>query len=93
MTLVAAVLTAGAAFADSVTLDIGAGPPADTQGFITREWTWTTGGTVTTFTAYGPSDQVNRLDPRDRTPDCQGCELASSIQFEPEDETAADLPR
>jgi hypothetical protein len=54
------------------------------QSFITREWTWVEGATTVTFTAYGPPEQVNALDPRDGPPVCPDCELASSIQFEPE---------
>jgi hypothetical protein len=85
-TLVAALLTAGAATAEPMTLHIGDEGSTETQGFITREWTWSTGTTITNFTAYGPSDLVSQLDPQDSTPECQGCELASSTYFEPGDE-------
>ena len=56
--------------------------------FITREWTWTDGTTTTTFTAHGPSEQVNSLDPQVSPLDCQDCQLASSVQFAPDDEAA-----
>ena len=55
------------------------------QGFVTREWTWSTGGALTTFTATGPVEQVNAFDPQGSVYDCKGCELASSIQPSLED--------
>ena len=84
--LVATLLAAGGATAEPVTLHIsGAGSEA-ASGFIAREWTWSAGTTTTNFTAYGPSDQVSRLYPQDRTPECPDCELASSTHFEPGDD-------
>ena len=90
VTLVAALLAAGAATAEPLTLHIGDEGSANDQGLITREWVWSTGATTTTFTAHGPSDQVNQIDPQDRTSECEGCELASSTYFEPGDEVEAD---
>ena len=90
VTLLTALLAAGAATAQPLTLHVDGADPADEQGLITREWVWSEGTSTTTFTARGPSDQVNQLDPRDRTPECQGCELARSTYFEPVDEVEAD---
>jgi hypothetical protein len=53
----------------------------DTQVLITREWTWSDGASTTTFTAHGPPDQVNSLDPENGIVECPDCELASSVQF------------
>ena len=92
-TLVAALLTAGAAAGQPLTLQIdGAGSKGD-QGFISREWVWTTEANTTTFTAHGPSEQVNNLDPQDSPLLCQDCELASSTHFEPGDEVEPVLSR
>ena len=80
-TFVAAVVVtagAGALLGD----DRGRDPD---QSFVTREWTWSTGGATTTFTAIGPAEQVNAFDPEDSVHDCKGCELASSIQPSLED--------
>jgi len=63
---------------------------SEVEGFVSREWVWSTGTATTTFTAYGPLEQVMQLDPQDRTPFCDGCELASSIQFEPGETSEAD---
>ena len=62
--------------------------PKDDQGFITREWTWAEGTSLTTFTAYGPAEEVNTLDPQDSPLECEGCLLASSVQYGAEDEPA-----
>jgi hypothetical protein len=53
-------------------------------GFITREWAWPDGATTRTVTAFGPAEQVNRLDPHDPTPHCPDCQLASSMSMGPE---------
>ena len=53
--------------------------------FVLREWAWTVGGTARTVTAYGPADQVDRLDPNNPTPDCPDCLLASSMSMGPGD--------
>ncbi len=63
------------------------------QGFVLKEWIWSTGPTTTTFTASGPADQVNQLDPQTNPLACEGCELASSIQFNPGDEAHAEVSR
>ncbi len=54
------------------------------QGFITREWTWVDETSTTSLTVYGPADQVKAFDPQDSHLTCDGCELTSSIQYEPE---------
>ena len=80
-TFVAAVVVTGGAgslFGDDRGRDPG-------QSFVTREWTWSTGGAITTFTAIGPAEQVNAFDPQDSVLTCKGCELASSIQPSLED--------
>ena len=82
----AALLALGATAAQYLPLDDIRRRTEEGLGFITREWTWSTGTWTTTFTAYGPAEQVNQLDPQDRTPDCPDCELASSTHFEPDDE-------
>jgi hypothetical protein len=56
------------------------------QIFLLKEWIWSDETTTTTFTAFGPPDQVNQLEPQRRPLECEGCELASSIWFEPGDE-------
>ena len=90
----AALLAVSATAAQHLPLDgVGRGSEED-QGFITREWTWSTGTTTTTFTATLPSEQVNQLDPQDSTPECPDCELASSTHFEPGDEVEpASIPQ
>ena len=62
-----------------------AATPGDGQTFILKEWIWSDGTTTTTFTALGPADQVNQLEPQSRPLECDGCELASSVHFEPSD--------
>ena len=89
-TLALALLASGAATAQDAMLASGEPGTSEDQGFITREWVWSTESVTTTFTAFGPSLEVMQLDPEDRTPFCDGCELASSVQFEPEDESVAD---
>ncbi|HVG49678.1 MAG TPA: hypothetical protein VM899_16255 [Rubellimicrobium sp.] len=66
-----------------------AGSPGE-QGFVTLDWVWADGTTTTSFTAYGPPEQVMHIDPRGRAPFCDGCELASSVHFEPGDEIGSD---
>ncbi len=68
-------------------------PEGERQTFVLEEWTWSTGTTTTTFTAFGPPDQVNQLDPLTHPLGCEGCELASSIQFEPEAEAHSAVSR
>jgi hypothetical protein len=82
---VAALVVGGGASAliDAYT-EFGEGP-----AFISREWTWSDGTSTTTFTAYGPSEQVNALDPENGLLECPDCQLMSSVQFGPENE--ADL--
>ena len=81
-TVVAAfVATAGA----SVLLAADEHSDAD-RGFITRDYTWIDGGSITFLTVYGPAEQVNAFDPQDSHLTCEGCELTSSIQFGPKDE-------
>ena len=85
-----ALLASGAATAQpSMNLGDGASP-CEEHGFITREWVWSNGTATTTFSAYGPADEVNQLDPQGLTPFCEDCELASSVQYEPADEVAQD---
>lgn len=60
----------------------------EAYAFITREWVWSDGTSITTFTAFGPPEQVNALDPQDGLIDCQDCRLASSVQFGPVDQAA-----
>ena len=84
--LAAALLAAGAATAQPQTTSGGDVLKGEAQNFITREWTWFIGTVRTTFTARGPSEQVDHLDPQADPLACQGCELASSIQFELDDE-------
>jgi hypothetical protein len=91
--LLAAFVAMGATVAQHVVSFTEAGGSGPGSGYITREWTWSTGMTTTTFTAYGPSDQVNHLDPRDSTPECLGCELASSMSFEAGDEVEPNQSR
>ena len=63
-----------------------AATPGVEQTFILKEWIWSDETATTTFTAFGPPDQVIQLDPQSRPLECEGCELASSIRFEPGDE-------
>ena len=84
--LAAALLAAGATVAQPETPIGSEALSVEDQAFITKEWTWSAGTTTTNFTAYGPSEQVNQLDPQNDPLECQGCELASSIHFEPDDE-------
>jgi hypothetical protein len=79
------VLAAGATAAQRIVGPVGEDVLEVNQGFITREWTWSNATTTTTFTASGPSEQVNALDLQDRTPHCPDCELASSIASVPDD--------
>ena len=92
-TLVAALLTAGAAAAQPLTLHIDDEGSKETQDSVTRHWIWSNGAGTTTFTATGPSEQVNNLDPQDSPLLCQDCELASSTHFEPDDEVEPALSR
>jgi hypothetical protein len=85
-TLVVAVLTAGAMAAQPLTPRPDAVESDEAQGLVAREWVWRVGETTTTFTASGPSDQVNRLNPQADPLQCQGCALASSTSYEPGDE-------
>lgn len=62
--------------------------PEASPGSITREWTWSDGATTTNFTAEGPAEQVNGLDPRVSPLDCEGCLLTSSTRATPEREAA-----
>jgi hypothetical protein len=78
-----ALLAAGATSAHHKPEHGESGRTDENHGFITREWVWSDATTRTTFTAYGPPGQVNRLDPRDGTPECHNCELASSIEILP----------
>lgn len=80
-TFAAGLLVAGVAGA-ALWADQG---PAGLAQFVTREWSWSSGSAVTSFTAWGPAEEVNALDPREDPLDCEGCFLASSIQFTPED--------
>lgn len=89
-TLALILLASDAVAAQEAILANGGPDLVGASGFITKEWTWPTETGTTTFTAFGPVEEVLGLDPRDRTPFCEGCELASSTQFEPEDETASD---
>ena len=84
--LVTGLLAAGAAAAQPLTLHIGEERSQEDQGSVTREWIWSTGASTTTFTAFGPSDQVNSFDPQGSPLQCPDCELASSTYFEPGDE-------
>ncbi len=88
--LVTILMTSGAVVAQPGATLGGSAGIEDAQGYITREWTWSSEGATTTFTAHGPAEQVNRLDPQDRTPDCPDCELASSIQFVPVEDVSAE---
>jgi hypothetical protein len=63
---------------------------ATTLPLIIREWSWSDGVSSTTFTAYGPPQQVNGLDPQNGLVQCPGCELASSVQFGPADRASPD---
>lgn len=74
-------LVTGAATGPQFVADRLGGTTESGAGFITKEWTWRTGATTQSFTAHGPSEQVDRLDPHDATPDCPNCQLASSIRF------------
>ncbi len=90
---VAALLALGDTAAQHLPLNgIGRGSE-ETLDFITREWTWLSGTTSTTFTAYGPPEQVNNLDPQNPALQCPDCELASSTHFEPGDEVEPVLSR
>ena len=80
--VMAALLAAGMAEADRAWPDQGVPP----EGTITREWVWSDGETTTTFTATGPEAQVNALDPRNAPLECEGCLLASSVQYGAADE-------
>ena len=88
ITLMVAVLAAGATAADLVRLPETVGVVDETQGYIAREWRWSEDGTNwTVFTAFGPPEQVNGFNPQEgdgplRCPDCQ---LASSVQAAPAD--------
>lgn len=84
--LVAASLAAGVVSAQPQAAVDGEAASGEGQTFITREWTWLTGTVRTTFTAHGPSEQVNQLDPQGHPLECQDCMLASSVQFELNDE-------
>ena len=53
------------------------------QGFIARAWTWSDEHGTTTFTAYGPADQVYGLDPQQDPLACVNCQLVSSTRVEP----------
>jgi hypothetical protein len=90
--LATALLTASATLAHHKSSHEGGAGSERNQGFITREWTTTdaTAGTRTTLTAYGPPGQVNRVDPQDSTPECHNCQLASSIQLLPGDDSDSD---
>ena len=92
-TLVTALLIAGAAAAQSLTLHIGEGGSQEHQGSVTREWIWSNGASTTTFTASGPAEQVNNFDPQGSPLQCQDCELASSTHFVPDDEVEPPLGR
>ena len=93
VTLVAALLAAGAATTQPLTLHIGDQGSTSDQASVTQEWIWSNGAGTTTFTATGPSEQVNNLDPQDSPLLCQDCELASSTHFEPDDEVEPVLSR
>lgn len=84
--LAAALLSAYAASAQPQTPPDSGLVNSEQQTVITREWTWLTGTVLTTFTARGPSEQVNHLDPQDDPLACQDCQLASSVQFELDEE-------
>lgn len=88
--LTVVVLAAGPVGAQQAVLANSEADPVGEQGYITREWTWSDGTATTTFTAYGPSAEVMQIDPRAPAPFCNGCELASSVQFEPSDDSASD---
>ena len=87
--IVAAAMTAWTAIGAPWAVYVGSGDPAKDRGFITKEWTWSDETTITTFTAYGPAEQVNSFDPQDgSTLLCPDCELASSMQIDPSQEVA-----
>src|SRR5690349_20775041 len=83
-TLVIALLAAGAAAAQPLILHLGNVGSELHQGSVTREWIWSTGASTTTFTASGPSEQVNNFDPQGSPLQCPDCELASSTHFVPD---------
>ena len=88
ITLMVAVLAAGATAAELVRLPETVGVVDETQGYITREWRWSEDGTNwTVFTAFGPPEQVNAFAPQegDGQLECPDCQLASSIQAAPAD--------
>ncbi len=91
--IVAAFLAAGSGAADQAPSSEDFGVCESTQEFIFREWTWSDGTATTTYTAVGPADEIDQLDPQDPTPVCHDCELASSIQFVPADEAGASSRR
>lgn len=87
-TTVVAALIAGAAAACEQIIPSGDMASRSGHGFITREWIWSDGASTTTFTAHGPPEQVNSLDPQNGIVRCPDCTLASSEEFGPEDEAA-----
>lgn len=87
--LAAALATGGAAACERPILVADAGS-IDTQGFISKEWIWSDGASTTTFTAFGPPEQVNSLDPENGIVACPDCQLASSMEFGSADVAAAD---
>lgn len=85
--LMATLATGAIAACEQETL---AGDSATAQPFITREWSWSDGVSNTTFTASGPPQQVDALDPENGIVQCPDCDLASSVQFGPADQADPD---
>jgi hypothetical protein len=83
----ATLLAAGAEATLHDLLFGGRGVASGDLTFITREWVWSDGDITTTFTAYGPFEQVNQLDPQGNPLACQECTLVSSTEMQRGDET------
>ncbi len=89
--VLATLLAAGAGAGGELAAPANYVDTADTHGFVTKEWSWSDGTTIVTFTAYGPPEQVNGLDPENGVNECPDCRLASSVQFGPADPEDSDL--
>jgi hypothetical protein len=89
--VLAALLAAGAGVGGELVGPANYVDTADTHGFVTKEWSWSDGTSILTFTAYGPPEQVNGLNPEHGVSGCPDCRLASSVHFGPADPDDSDL--
>ena len=88
--VLAAFMAAGATAACEKMIYSSDGDSHSGQRFITKEWIWSDGASTTTFTAHGPPEQVNSLDPQNGIIECPDCQLASSQKLSRGDETSSD---